>query len=226
MPLQVIGRCWLCDNFKIYWLLNWKKLSPACVSTSQMNFIVLRLPQSSMKKWCGLEFISHIINCVTNELLSACVKTEPWWWQNNPKIWRISNKFPFNTRLNFFPLFSHFFPILSDLLGPIEPEILIFFQNSLTVLYNSSFNTCSASAFFWEINMALNNLSHKTWPQICILSSMERWDLGMGQGFWLHNFINKVHAAIDTELWHVWISLTFKLDKEAFKFLKVRWGNF
>ena len=63
------------------------------------------------------------------------------------------------------------FPILT---GDID-----FFLKSPTLLYNSSFNT--HPAFFQQINMALNDRSHKMWPQIRILSSMKRWDLGMGR---------------------------------------------
>ena len=49
--------------------------------------------------------------------------------------------------------------------------------------------------------MALNDRSLKMWPQIRILSSMKCWDLGIEQlVFLLYNFINKVHANIDTEL--------------------------
>ena len=56
--------------------------------------------------------------------------------------------------------------------------------------------------------MALNNRSHKMWPQICILSRMQICGhmyetLRFGHGllvFLLCNFINKVHANIDTEL--------------------------
>ena len=98
----VTGRCGLCDNFKIQLVVELKKkMSPTCVSTSQVNFIVLIVPQSGTKTWCRLEFISRIISCATNKLLSARVKTKPWWWQKlSIDIRRISNKFPFNTSLS------------------------------------------------------------------------------------------------------------------------------
>ena len=153
--------------------MNWKKLSPTCVSTSQVNFIVLIVPQSGTKTWCRLEFISRIISCATNKLLSARVKTKPWWWQKYSKDIRcISNKFPFNTSLSWRE-FSRF----KGLVRPNRTGDIDFFQKSPTVLYNSSSNT--HPAFFQQINMAPNDRSHKMWPQIRILSSMKRWDLGM-----------------------------------------------
>ena len=39
-----------------------------------MNFIVIKVPQSSTKTWCQLEFISRIISCMTNKFLLACGK--------------------------------------------------------------------------------------------------------------------------------------------------------
>ena len=100
------------------------------------------------------------------------------------------------------------FPILRDLLGPIEPEISIFFLKSLKVLYNSDFNT--HSAFFQQINMALNDHSHKMWPQIRILSSMKCWDLGMGcLCFYFIILSIKYMLVLTQNCAHVWISLTF-----------------
>ena len=70
------------------------------------------------------------------------------------------------------------FPVLRDLLGPIEPEISIFFRNRQQYFLIQVLTL--TQLFFQQINMALNDHSHKMWPQIRILSSMKRWDLGMG----------------------------------------------
>ena len=152
-----------------------KKFSPTCISTSQINFIILRVPQSGMKTWCWLKFISRIISCVTNKLLSACVKTKLDSDKNNPKI---SGASVTNFHLTLAWAKDHF-SRFKGLVRPIEPETSIFFQKLPTVPYNSSFNTYPA--FFQQSNMALNYPLHKMWPQICILSSMKCWDLVMGR---------------------------------------------
>ena len=166
-----MGRCRLCNNFKIYWQLNWKKWSQTCISTSQMNFIVLRVPQSGTKTWCRLEFISRIISCATNKLLSARVKTKPWWWQNNPKISGASVT-NFHLTLTWA---KENFPVLRDLLGPIEPEISIFFRNrrqyfiiQVLILTQLFFNKST-----WRWTIARTKCGHKF--AFCQVWNVEIW---------------------------------------------------
>ena len=61
-------------------------MSLTCVSTSQMNIIVLRVPQSGMKTWCWLEFISRIISCVKPNCYQHAWKQNLVGDKNNPKI--------------------------------------------------------------------------------------------------------------------------------------------
>ena len=63
------------------------------------------------------------------------------------------------------------------------------------------FLSISDPAFFRQMNMTLNDRSHKMCQQIRILSSMKHMRFGHGLLVFLpYNFINKEHANIDTEL--------------------------
>ena len=171
VPLQVIGKCGLCDNFKIYWWLNWKKFSPTCVSTSQMNFTVVRVPQSGMKTWCRLKHISCKISCMTNKFLLACVKTKLWWWQKWSKdIWCINKKSPFNTNLSWREL-----SCFKGLVRPNRTGDIYFFQKLQRVLYNSSFNTHPASfnKSTWRWTIARTKCGHKF--AFCQVWNVEIW---------------------------------------------------
>ena len=123
------------------------------------------------------------------------------------------------------------FPVLRDLLGPIEPEISFFFQKSLTVLYNSSFNTQTPSFFSTNQHGAEQSLAQNVATNS---HSVKYETLRFGHGqlvFLLYNLINKVLANIDTELCtHLnffdllnstkMLSSFWKLDQTTFKRLK------
>ena len=171
MPLQVIGSCGLCDNFKIYWWLNWKKFSPTCVSTSQMNFTVVRVPQSGMKTWCWLKlFHAKLVAWQTNFYWHV-------WKQNfdgdknDPKISGASiKKSPFNTNLSWREL-----SCFKGLVRPNRTGDIYFFQKSPRVLYNSSFNTHPASfnKSTWRWTITRTKCGHKF--AFCQVWNLEIW---------------------------------------------------
>ena len=101
------------------------------------------------------------------------------------------------------------FPILRDLLGPIEPVTSIFFRNCrqcfiIQVLTLTQVLSTNQHGTEWLLvqNVATNLHSVKCETSIKYMLILTQ------------------NCAL------VWISLTFKLDKEAFKFSKVRSDNF
>ena len=110
-------------------LLNcWiEKISPTCVSTSQMNFIVLRGRQSGTKTWCRLELISRIISVPWNKSLLAACKQNLDGDKNNPRICGASVT---NFQLTL-AWAKENFPVSRDFFGAVEPEISIFGENAV-----------------------------------------------------------------------------------------------
>ena len=103
------------------------------------------------------------------------------------------------------------FPVLRDLLGSREPEISIFFWNRQPSFLST--NQHDAERSLAQI-VATN------------LHSVKYETLRFGHGllvFLLYNFIMLI---LTQNCARVWISSTFKLDKEALKLSKVRLDNF
>ena len=151
--------------------MNWKKLSPTCVSTSQVNFIVLIVPQSGTKTWCRLEFISRTNKLRRTNCYRHAWKQNPWWWQKLSKdVRRISNKFPFNTSLSLRE-FSRF----KGLVRPNRTGDIDFFRNrrqyfiiQVLILTQLFFNKST-----WRWTIARTKCGHKF--AFCQVWNVEIW---------------------------------------------------
>ena len=111
--------------------------------------------------------------------------------KNNPKI-SITSVTNFHFTLAWA---KENFPVLRDLLGPIEPEMSIFFRNcrQYFIIQVLTLNFCLQKGA--ERSLAQNVPTNLHFVKYDML----RFEHGP-LVFLLYNFINKIHANIDTEL--------------------------